>query len=67
MTAGFVGFALKAYWKLRKSASFWGILVGALGIHLVAVGYFFYVGAGLSLLAFGPVVGIEWGCMALVI
>jgi hypothetical protein len=58
---------VKAYWKLRKSLNFWAILLGFLVFHLLGPGYFFYMGRGLPLLVFGPVCGIEFGCMALVV
>jgi hypothetical protein len=67
VSIGFWGYTLKAYWKLRKSPNFWAILLGFLVIHLFGAGYFFYVGRGLSLLVFGPVCGVEFGCMALII
>jgi hypothetical protein len=35
-------YELRAYWKLHKSLSFWGIFLGALAAYLACVGYFFY-------------------------
>jgi hypothetical protein len=62
-----IGYATKAYWKLRRSMGLWAIFAGFLIIHAFGVGRFFYLGNGLPLLTFGPVCGIEFGCMALTI
>lgn len=63
----FVGYAIRAYWKLRRSLVFWGILLGFLVIHLFGVGYFFYAGSGLPLLVFGPLCAVELAAMGFVI
>jgi hypothetical protein len=66
-TALFIWFSLKAYWKLHRSLPFWSIFSGFLVVHLLGVGWVYYAAGGLSLLEVGPVLGIEWGCMAVVI
>ena len=63
----FVGYAIRAYWKLRRSLVFWSIFLGFLVIHLLGIGYFFYVGSGLPLLVFGPVCAVELMGMGFVI
>jgi hypothetical protein len=67
VSVGFVGNALGAYGRLRRSLIFWSIFLGFLIIHVFAVGCFFYVGTGLPLLGFGPACAAEFMCMALVI
>jgi len=67
VSIGFVGYAMKAYWKLRKSLVFWSIFLGFLAIHLLGIGSFFYLGAGLPLLVFGPVCAVELMAMGFVI
>ena len=63
----FVGYAIRAYWKLRRSLVFWSIFLGFLVIHLLGFGYFFYVGSGLPLLVFGPSCAVELMGMGFVI
>ncbi len=67
VSAVFVGYAIRAYWRLRKSLIFWSIFLAFLAIHLLGVGYFFYVGSGLPLLVFGPACAIELMGMGFVI
>jgi hypothetical protein len=64
VTVVFVGYCLKTYWRARKYLGFWIILLGILAIHFLVVGYFYYAGAGLPLLIFGPVVALEWALLA---
>jgi FtsH-binding integral membrane protein len=66
-TALIIWFSLKAYWKLRGSLVFWGIFATFLIGHCLGIGYFYYVGQGLSILEIGLVSGAEWGCMAVII
>jgi hypothetical protein len=65
VTVGFAAYCLWTYWKARKHLGFRGILLGVLVLHLLGVGYFYYAGAGLPLLIFGPVVALEWALLAL--
>jgi hypothetical protein len=44
-------FSLQAYWKLRRSLVFWGILSSFLLVHALGVGHFYLAGQGLSTLA----------------
>jgi hypothetical protein len=67
VSVGFVGYAIRAYWKLRRSLIFWSVFLGFLVIHLLGIGYFFYVGSGLPLLVFGPVCAVELMGMGFVI
>ncbi len=67
VSALLVWFSLKAYWKLRKSAVFWGIFAGFLLFHCLGFGYFHYVGQGLNTLEVALLSGVEWGCMAIII
>ena len=60
MRVGFVGNALRPYWKLRRSRIFWSIFLGFLIIHVFAVGCFFHVGKGSPLLGFGPACAAEF-------
>lgn len=62
-----VGYAIRAYWKLRRSLVFWSIFLGFLVIHLLGIGYFFYFGSGLPLLVFGPSCAVELMGMGFVI
>jgi hypothetical protein len=66
VSVGFVGYGIKAYWKLRRSLTFWSIFLTFLAIHVVGLGYFFYAGEGLPLVLFGPACAVELMCMALV-
>jgi hypothetical protein len=63
----FVGYAVRAYWKLRRSFAFWSIFLVFLVIHLLGVGYFFNAGSGLPLLIFGPICAVELIGMGFVI
>lgn len=67
VSVGFVGYAIRAYWKLRRSLIFWSIFLGFLVIHLLGIGYFFYAGPGLPLLIFGPSCAVELMGMGFVI
>jgi len=67
VTIFFVGYCLRTYWKARKHLGFWCILLGVLVLHLLGVGYFYYAGAGLPLLVFGPVVALEWALLAVAV
>jgi hypothetical protein len=67
VTAFFVVYCLKTYWRDRKHLEFWGILFVIFVIHFVGVGFFFYAGPGLPLFTFGPVVGLEWGLLAVAV
>ncbi|MGA7219447.1 MAG: hypothetical protein WBX38_14085 [Candidatus Sulfotelmatobacter sp.] len=67
VTTFFVGYCLRTYWKARKHLTFWGIFLGVLILHLLGVGYFYYAGAGLPLLVFGPVVALEWALLAVAV
>jgi hypothetical protein len=67
VTVFFVGYCLKTYWRARKRLGFWGILLGILVIHFLGVGYFYYAGAGLPLMVFGPTVALEWALLALAV
>ncbi len=67
VTIFFVGYCLRTYWKARKRLTFWGIFLGVLILHLLGVGYFYYAGAGLPLLVFGPVVALEWALLAVAV
>jgi hypothetical protein len=67
VTTAFVAYCLKTYWRARKLLGFWVILVGVFLFHLLGVGYFYYAGGGLPLLIFGPVVGLEWALLALIV
>jgi hypothetical protein len=49
------------------SVTFWFVLVGFVFLHFMLFGYFFWSGNGLSLLAFGPAVGLEWGMLAVTV
>jgi len=62
-----LAYSIATYWKLRKSLTFWAVFLGYLAIHMLGVGYFFYFGRGLPLLLFGPICGIEWALMALIV
>jgi hypothetical protein len=67
VTVGFAAYCLWTYWKARKHLAFWGILLCVLVLHLLGVGYFYYAGAGLPLLIFGPVVALEWALLAIAV
>jgi len=67
VTVVFVGYCLKTYWRVHKRLGFWLILIGILILHFLGVGYFYYAGAGLPLLVFGPIVALEWALLAVVI
>jgi hypothetical protein len=67
VTIGFAVYCLWTYWKARKHLRFWAILLGILVLHLLGVGYFYYAGAGLPLLVFGPVVALEWALLAIAV
>jgi hypothetical protein len=67
VTVGFAAYCLWTYWKARKHLAFWGILLGVLVLHFLGVGYFYYAGAGLPLLVFGPVVALEWALLAVAV
>jgi hypothetical protein len=67
VSVGFMGYAIKAYWKLRGSWLFWSIFLTFFVAHVLCLGYFFYAGEGLPLLLFGPACGLELMGMALVI
>ena len=60
-------YAIKAYWKLRRSVTFWSVFLCFLIVHLFGMGYFFYVGPGLPFLVFGPACGVELIAMGFVI
>jgi hypothetical protein len=62
-----VSIMLRIYWKLRRSLVFWCIFAGFLCLHILGVGYYYYMGPGLGVLAVGLVYGIETICMAIVI
>jgi hypothetical protein len=62
-----MGYAIKAYWKLRRLWVFWSIFLAFFFLHVLCLGYFFYAGEGLPLLTFGPACGLELMGMALVI
>ena len=67
VTIAFAAYCLKTYWKARKYLRFWIILLGVFALHFLGVGYFYYAGAGLPLLIFGPVVALEWALLAFAI
>jgi hypothetical protein len=67
VTILFVGYCFKTYWGARKRLGFWVILLGILVFHFLGVGYFYYDGAGLPLLTFGPVVALEWALLAVAV
>jgi hypothetical protein len=60
----FVLYCLKTYWRARRHALFWILLLGILAVHFFGIGYLFLKGAGLPLLIFGPTVALEWGVLA---
>ena len=60
VTIFFVCYCLKTYWRARRHALFWILLLGIFVIHFFGVGYLFYRGAGLPLVIFGPTVALEW-------
>jgi hypothetical protein len=64
VTIAFAAYCLKTYWKARKHLRFWVILLGVFALHFLGVGYFYYAGAGLPLLVFGPLVALEWALLA---
>ena len=63
----FIIYCLKTYWRARKHLLFWAVFIGVLAVHFLGVGYFFYKGAGLPLLTFGPTVALEWALLALAV
>ncbi len=65
VTVTFIGFCLKTYWRARNRLEFWVMLSGVLVLHFIGVGYFYYAGAGLPLLVFGPVVALDWALLAI--
>jgi hypothetical protein len=67
VTIFFMGYCLKTYWKARKHLGFWIVLLGVFVLHFLGVGYFYYAGAGLPLLVFGPTVALEWTLLALIV
>jgi hypothetical protein len=67
VTLAFAAYCLQTYWKARKHLGFWVILLGVLVLHFLGVGYFYYVGLGLPLLVFGPVVALEWALLAIAV
>jgi hypothetical protein len=67
VTILFVGYCLKTYWRARKRLGFWVILLGVFVVHFLGVGYFYYAGAGLPLMVFGPTVALEWALLALAV
>lgn len=67
VTVAFAAYCLKTYWRARKHAGFWVILVGVLALHFLGVGYFYWAGVGLPLLIFGPVVALEWALLAITV
>jgi len=67
VTAFFLVYCLKTYWSARKRPGFWVILLGILAIHFLGVGHFYYAGAGLPLMLFGPAVALEWTLLALAV
>jgi hypothetical protein len=60
-------YELKAYWKLRKSFTFWSIFLGMLSLYFVGLGSFFYFGNGVSMLTFVLAGCAEFACTACVI
>ena len=67
VSAFLVIYELRAYWKLRKSISFWCVFLGMLFVYLTGLGYFFYAGNGVSMVTFALTGGVEFACMAIVI
>jgi hypothetical protein len=67
VTIFFVLYCLKTYWRARRHAMFWILLLGILALHFLGVGYLFYRSAGLPLLIFGPTVALEWALLALAV
>lgn len=67
VTAIFVWYSLKMFRKGRAHKEFWIIVLSSLLVHLVGVGYFFWSGSGLSFSTFAPLVGAEWGIMAVIL
>jgi hypothetical protein len=67
VTVVFAGYCLRTYWRARNHLRFWGILSCVFIVHFFGVGYFFYRGPGLPLLAFGPIVALEWAALALAV
>ena len=67
VTIFFIVYCLKTYWRARKHVQFWVILFAILVIHFVGIGYFYYAGPGLPLLAFGPTVALEWALLAVAV
>jgi hypothetical protein len=67
VTIVFVAYCLKTYWRARKHRLFWVLLFGVLVLHFCGVGFFFFRGHGLPLLAFGPTVALEWALLALAV
>jgi hypothetical protein len=64
VTLAFAAYCLKTYWHARNHLGFWAILLSVFVFHFLGVGYFYYAGAGLPLLVFGPVVALEWALLA---
>jgi hypothetical protein len=67
MTAIFIAYSLKTYWRVRNSLGFWCIFAGFLALHVLGVGHLWLIYNGLSTIEVGIIGGAEWGCMALLI
>lgn len=67
VTIVYIALSLKSFWRQRTSVNFWLIFVGFVFLHFMLFGYLFWSGNGLSLLTFGPAVGLEWGMLAVTV
>ncbi len=67
VTAFFIAYCLKTYWRARGRLGFWVILLGVFAIHFLGVGYFYFTGDGLPLMVFGPTIALEWALLALAV
>jgi|tagenome__1003787_1003787.scaffolds.fasta_scaffold20202143_2 hypothetical protein len=67
MTAIFIAYSLRVYWRARKSVSFWCIFLSFLAVHLLGVGHLWTAYNGLSTFEVGLVGGAEFLSMAFVI
>jgi hypothetical protein len=67
LTLILLGFQMRAYWKTRKDARFWGIYLAFAAIHIVGVGHLFWFGNGLPFPIFEIVCASEIIGMELVV
>lgn len=60
-------YELKAYRRVRRYLRFWAVFLGVFFVYVGIVGHFFWIGNGLSLVAFAATGAAQFACVALLV